>query len=106
MQKSELKGHLDLIVIDSEDNAEEERTHGLQILIHGDSAGLKSLGQLLLQLAELDQKQESGLPVGARTHLHLLPNVDLSKSSSEVIIGRLDAKGTGEFYARYASKDQ
>jgi hypothetical protein len=46
------------------------------------------------------------LPVGAREHPHLRPNIELSKSSNNVIIGRLDAKGTGEFYERFVSKKE
>jgi hypothetical protein len=46
------------------------------------------------------------LPVGAREHIHLRPNLDISKSSIEVIVGRIDAKGTSVFYDRYVAKDE
>ena len=44
------------------------------------------------------------MPVGAREHHHLSPDLELSKSSVEVIVGRLDAKVTGTFYDRYIAK--
>lgn len=93
----EIEGHLDVFISDDKD----------EILIHGNSEGLKSLAQLLMKLAELDQEQidKSFLPIGAREHYELRPNIELSKSSIEVIVGRLDARGTGEFYSRYIPKD-
>jgi hypothetical protein len=74
-----------------------------EILIHGDPEGLRSLATLLLQLADLDQNTITDLPIGAREHIHLQPGRGLSNSSERVIIGRLDAKGTGAFYDRYIS---
>ncbi len=70
-------------------------------MIHGDPEGLRSLANLLLKIANLDQESVAALPVGAREHVHLRPNFGLSASSFRVIVGRLDAKGTGEFYPGY-----
>ena len=77
-----------------------------EILIHGDPEGLISFAKLLIRLAELRQDNKADLPLGAREHIHLRPNIDLSKSSIEVIVGRLDAKGSGGFYNSYISKDR
>ena len=70
-------------------------------MIHGDPEGLKSLATLLVKLADINQSDIIGLPIGARDHIHLRPKYDLSNSSENVVIGRLDAKGTGAFYDRY-----
>jgi hypothetical protein len=77
-----------------------------EVLIHGNPEGLRSLAKLLLEIAELDQEEvdDSYLPIGAREHYRLDPGFELSKSSSSVIVGRIDAKGTGAFYARYIPK--
>ena len=50
--------------------------------------------------------EDKYLPIGAREHYQLRPGIELSKSSIEVIVGRLDAKGTGEFYNSFISKDK
>jgi hypothetical protein len=72
-----------------------------EILIHGDPKGLKSFAKLLIKIAETEQDQLPDPLIEAREHMHLQPKYDLSNSSGEVIIGRLDAKGTGDFYNRY-----
>lgn len=97
---TEIKGHLDIFFPHNGDEDEEE------IFIHGDPEGLRSLGNLLIKLAELDQEKIDikSLPIGAREHIHLRPKIELSKSSTNVIVGRLDAKGTGLFYDRYIPK--
>jgi len=63
--------------------------------------GLKSLATLLVKLADKNQSDIIGFPIGARDHIHLRPKYDLSNSSENVILGRLNAKGTGAFYDRY-----
>lgn len=103
--KSEISGNLDIFISEIENDFEGEITKWNEILIHGDSVGLKSLAELLNRIADLNQNEITELPIGAREHIHLSPNVDLSKSSVEVIIGRLDAKGTNEFYNRYVEKN-
>jgi hypothetical protein len=102
--KSEISGHLDIIVTENEDNFEGERETWKEIQIHGDSEGLKSLARLLTKLADIDQDKIDGLPIGAREHISVRPKFDLSNSSEVVIVGRLDAKGTGQFYDRYIEK--
>ena len=101
---NEIKGHLDIDVADCEDEFEGEIKKWKEISIHGDPEGLKSFAKLLIKIANLNQENETGLPVGAREHYHLRPNIELGKSSEEVIVGRLDAKGTGDFYESYVAK--
>ncbi|RZK32511.1 MAG: hypothetical protein EOO57_14915 [Hymenobacter sp.] len=74
-----------------------------EILIHGNPEGLKSLAKLLLEIAELNQEEvdDNSLPSGAREHYQLRPGIELSSSSDPLIVGRIDAKGTGAFYQRY-----
>ena len=102
--KSEITGHLDIFVADNEDEFEGEITKWQDILIHGDPEGLRSFARLLIKIADLNQDDITDLPIGARKHIHLQPNFDTSKSSIEVIVGRIDAKGTGTFYDRYIPK--
>jgi hypothetical protein len=103
--KSPIAGNLDIFIIQNEDEFEGNIQYWDDILIHGDPEGLRSLANLLLKLADLDQGTILGLPVGAREHYHLKPKFDLSNSSDQVIIGRLDARGTGAFYDRYVPKE-
>jgi hypothetical protein len=105
--KSEIQGHLDIIVIENEDDEDEGEIQKWQeILIHGDPEGLRSFARLLIRMADLNQESVADLPTGAREHLHLRRNIDLSKSSTSVIVGRLDAKGTGDFYTMYVPKER
>jgi hypothetical protein len=103
--KSEISGHLDIFIADKEDEFEGKILKWQDILIHGDPEGLKSFAKLLMRIADLNQDDSTGLPIDAREHIHLRPNYDISKSSTEVIIGRIDAKGTGVFYDRYIARD-
>ena len=102
----EIEGELDIFVSHIEDENDGEITKWNEVLIHGNPQGLKSLAKLLLEIAELNQEEveDKYLPIGAREHYHLTPNIELSRSSNTVIIGRLDAKGIREFYERYISK--
>jgi hypothetical protein len=104
---NEIDGDLDIFVSHKEDEFEGEITKWEEVSIHGNPEGLRSLAKLLLELADLnqDEVEDKYLPIGAREHYHLRPNIELSKSSVEVIIGRLDAKGTGEFYGGFISKN-
>ncbi|HVS90493.1 MAG TPA: hypothetical protein VHE59_00575 [Mucilaginibacter sp.] len=101
----EITGHLDIFIADMEDEDEGEIEKWREVLIHGDPDGLRSLANLLLKIADLNQENLDDLPIGAREHYHLRPNWELGKSSVEVIVGRLDAKGTGRFYDKYVAKD-
>lgn len=95
---------MDIFVADNEDEFEGEIVKWQNILINGDPEGLKSFAKLLIRIADLNQEDIIDLPIGAREHIHLRPDFDTSKSSVEVIVGRLDAKGTGVFYPRYIAK--
>lgn len=92
---NEIDGNLDIFIADN-----------CEVLIHGDPEGLRSFAQLILKLADLNQEEVDNqhLPIGAREHYHIRPDIEISKSSVNVIIGRLDAKGTGEFYSRFIAK--
>ena len=103
--KSPITGHLDITAISNEDEFEGKTECWSEVLIHGNPEGLKALANLLLKLADLDQMSITDLPIGAREHYHLRPKIELSNSSVPVIIGRLDAKGTGTFYDRYIPKE-
>lgn len=103
---NEIEGELDIFVAHNEDEDDGVFKKWDEILIHGNPEGLKSLAKLLLEIAELDQEEveDEYLPNGAREHYHLTPDKELSKSSNPVIVGRLDAKGTGDFYERFVPK--
>jgi len=102
---NEIKGHLDILVADCEDEFEGEINKWQEVIIHGDPEGLRSFAKLLIKIANLDQENRTDIPTGAREHYHLRPNLELSKSSVEAIVGRIDAKGTGHFYNGYIVKD-
>jgi hypothetical protein len=105
----EIEGHLDICISHQEDEFEGEVVKWEEVLIHGDPEGLRSFAKLLIEIAELNQEKvpDKYLPVGAREHYHLRCGMELSTTSvSQVVVGRLDAKGTGEFYERYIPKDK
>ena len=103
---NEIEGQLDIFISHNEDENDGQIIKWNEVLIHGNPEGLKSFAKLLIEIAELNQENvdEKYLPTGAREHYHLRPGIELSKSSIEVIVGRLDAKGTGNFYDRYIPK--
>lgn len=68
--------------------------------------GLRSFARLLTRIANLKQKDKADLPVGSRQHIHLRPIYDICKSTIEVIVGRIDVKGTGVFSVRYLAKHE
>jgi len=75
-----------------------------KVMIYGDPEGLKSFGEILIAMSQVDQNDFPGLYVGDRDHMHIRPDFHLSKDSLETIIGRLDAKGTGEFPKNFKGK--
>ena len=105
---NEIEGQLDIFISHNEDENDGQIIKWNEVLIHGNPEGLKSFAKLLIEIAELNQENvdEKYLPTGAREHYHLRPGIELSKSSTEVIVGRLDAKGTGDFYERFIPKDK
>lgn len=98
---SGLTRNLDIFIIQNEEDFDGEGKGWQEILIHGDPEGLRSFAALLIKLADTNQNDDVALPIGAREHVHLRPRLELSNSSEPVIVGRLDAKGTGAFYDRY-----
>jgi len=103
---NEIEGILDVFVAHSESEENGGIVKRNEVCIHGNPEGLKSLAKLLIEIAELNQEEveDRYLPVGAREHYQLRPGIELSGSSDQVIVGRLDAKATGAFYERYISK--
>ncbi|UMY64550.1 MULTISPECIES: hypothetical protein [unclassified Flavobacterium] len=103
LKGNEIEGHLDIFFYKGKDESD-----GDDVLIHGDPKGLRSLAKLLMEIADLNQEvvDDTLLPIGAREHYSLRPNLELSKSSVTTLVGRLDAKGTGEFYDRFIAKDR
>lgn len=99
----EIEGNLDIFVTHNE----EDSSKCEEILIHGDPQGLRSLAKLLIDIADLNQEEVDTkyLPIGAREHYRLSPKLELANSSETVVIGRLDAKGTGVFYNRFIPKN-
>lgn len=108
LKGNEIEGELDIFISHNEDEFEGEITKWDEVLIHGNQEGLKSFAKLILKIAELNQDnvEDKYLPIDAREHYHLRPGIELSKSSIEVIVGRLDAKGTGNFYEGFIPKDK
>jgi hypothetical protein len=101
----EITGHLDIYISDYEDENEGEIQKWREVQIHGDPEGLRSFARLINKIANLDQETWETFPIGAREHYHLRPNLELSKSSVGVIVGRIDAKGTGRFYDSFVAKN-
>jgi hypothetical protein len=68
------------------------------ICVYGDPTGLRSLACKLLQLAELNQSELDGksCPNSEGVHIHLDQSMGIHLSSCPLIVGRTDAKGTGD----------
>jgi hypothetical protein len=103
---NEIEGQLDIFVTHNENEYRGKILKWDEVSIHGNPEGLKSLAKLLIEIAELNQEkvEDKYLPIGAREHYHLRAGIELSNSSDQVIVGRLDAKGTGVFYDRFIPK--
>jgi hypothetical protein len=106
MKGDEINGHLDIFVAYDDEIVGGKTKTTKEILIHGDPEGLRSFAKLLNDLADLNQEEvdQKYLPAGAREHYLLRPDLELAKSSDQVVVGRLDAKGTGAFYDRFIPK--
>ena len=75
------------------------------VFIGGDPDALRSLAKILIWLADADQESHPSMPDGEREHVHLDCRFHLTPCSVLTELCRLDAKGTGEFPAKYkASK--
>lgn len=101
---NEIDGHLEIRVV--KNSVTESIDETLSVHINGDRNGLKSLAEYLLYLAELDQEEvdDKLLPIGASEHGNLRPNIELSQTSNETTVGRLDRKGISELPTWYVSK--
>lgn len=91
-----LNGNLQIWMIEEDDRQ--------KIMIYGDPKGLKSFGEILIGLSEVNQENYKCMPDGERDHTHIYPGSHLSKGSLETIIGRLDAKSTGAFPKSFKGK--
>lgn len=71
---------------------------GTTICVYGDPAGLRSLASKLLQLADLNQSELDGksCPNSEGVHVLLDQSMGTHLNSCQLIIGRSDAKGTGD----------
>lgn len=76
-----------------------ESSENRAITLYGDREGLKSLGQLLIAVSELDQSKfkKGDIMDDYGFHLHLLPVENLHHQSLEIVVGRLDAICGGKF---------
>jgi hypothetical protein len=84
--------------------------HEISVWIGGDPDGLRSFGELMIFLAEADQRRE-GVPDGEHDHFNLFPkglhgqSYGLAGGSCTVEICRADAAGTGEIYPHLLEAD-
>ncbi|HEV8060579.1 MAG TPA: hypothetical protein VGP68_11925 [Gemmataceae bacterium] len=83
------------------------------IFIGGDPEGLRTLGEILIWLANVDQTHYPTMPDGERCHTHLYANYanepgklanHLTEFSTTTELCRLDAKGTGDLPKKYLDK--
>lgn len=104
---SKISGNIDVFIAHYEEEFDGEIEKWDEILIHADPEGMRALANLLNEMADLNQDavEHKHLPIGARAHISLRPGVELSKSSTSLVLGRLDAKHTGDFYERFIPKD-
>ena len=85
----ELEGEIYIVA-----GKDEEEEIG-QVILSGDPAGLRSLGNILIAVADLNQSSIEGLPEDGSEHIHLyagkhIGNGDLA--THHLIISRLDMK--------------
>jgi hypothetical protein len=98
MKLPDRKGHIEISVA-------KDDVFGQGVFIGGDPEGLRSLAELLLMLADLDQGATLEFSPEVREHIYLRPNVRLSGNSAPTELCRLDAKITGEFPADFIPAD-
>lgn len=85
----DIKGHIEV-------------TRGKEgVVIAADPQGLRSIAEMLIWLADVDQSEIKGMPDGEREHVHLTPGFALSLNSIPIELCRLDAKGSGKFPKGY-----
>ncbi len=94
-----IKGNLEVVAEERED--EEFGDKWQEVVISGDPEGLRSLAELLIALADLDQRTLHDYPDYASEHVHLDADFQLSGNSARLIVGRLDPKGGGAFHPEF-----
>ena len=88
-----------------------ENGREISVWIGGDPEGLRSLGELLIFLADADQEARH-VPKGERDHIHIFPRgycgqaFGLSGGSCSIELCRADAASTGEIYPHLLKADQ
>ena len=97
-KQSVIEGHLDIYAL--------QGSSGNELFINGDPLGLRSLSNILIRMANIIEEEDNELLIGDREHFTLRPNIDLSKSSDPLTVGRLEAKLTGNFYERYVPRER
>jgi len=95
MSHSGIKGNVDIF-----SGSENGKKH---VYIHGDPEGLKSFAGLLISIADVDQSE---FFIDVSEHVHLTPDINISKSSDTTIVGRLDSPEKGMFPKRYIKKSK
>jgi hypothetical protein len=76
----------------------------MNVAISGDPKGLKSLANLVIQLANVNQKKLKSLPARfSSEHIHLEPNLDLAQNSARLCIDRADDK-TGKLDPTFSKR--
>jgi hypothetical protein len=77
------------------------RGKGKTVALYGDPKGLRFLATLLNDVADVDQTQipNNNCPQGIGTHYHVYEHDGrhVHPKSNDLLVGRLDAKGTGSF---------
>ncbi|HEX2954061.1 MAG TPA: hypothetical protein VHR47_08765 [Bacillota bacterium] len=106
MEKTAEKGYLPLpalksaiYVVAGKDEAEDIG----EVVFLGDPDGLRSLGEILIAMADLDQTAISELPDNESEHIHLFAGQHIGKgdlNTHNLIVSRLDTKDGAlkEFY--------
>lgn len=97
-----ITGNLEILSWKERD--EEFDEEWIEVSIHGDPEGLRSLAKLLNSIADLDQNTLEEIPGYAREHVHLQPDTQLSGNSAVAIIGRLDPKNGGDFHKGFRER--
>jgi hypothetical protein len=88
----------------------QESLHDRDICIYGDSEGLRSLGEAIIAIANLDQKHLSDreCPADDSFHQHYVTGLRLSghdrQRLARLTIGRADEKTSGQIRDAFPSK--
>jgi hypothetical protein len=99
---AKLKGYIVAFVIESLCDHD--------VCIYGDPEGLRSLGNALIAIADLDQKllPDQQCPPDDSFHTHYAINLNVAKSERDrayrLTVGRVDEKASGRFRGVFPAK--